>query len=659
MYSMILSIAHLPPTPPVRYEFSIADQRASCVPSPGSQAVMEINWDFTRQGPVTIKATAVTAGSRPSCVSGLVKMFETHNTQMLEQFVSLGMLAYDGTQKTLEFGDLVLNIVCQLHLDHMNSELVPSAPPLGPSAAEKPSAEVLSPEYVSPRGSSSLEHFELFEPKGADLVLALGTDVHTLDVTSMTDDELVRRLMNDESIPGWDLKQDTQVSLVYLKVFFNPRTMDYHPNTTWFFQWPADVRAMMDELNTQLVQLKSSSSFKAFAVETRFNIQMIHNWIQHGIKGELMHGPLLGWAKMKGHDLYMAKQDGLTFCMARVPGLSFEEYPFGDHGLDICIAIKHLLVQGGFWMGTSQRLPVCAQLPEQSTYDLNLALLVKEFGPMWQDNLNKEDFSMPSASGVSVLRCAPEGTKLLIKDMDLLKNNRIHFSRDVVPNGIQSLFHGPSPGMTWLLQGKAQWCWVLRRQAGGEVSMTWVRGGRRQTQDAAFQVDNIMDVAGGVSMAGLGIYTYHHQLTVEEGGLEKVIYLHLREPPAFKNKVDVFVLKEVTAHMESSLEYGAPTDSPFVPRKGLPGWVCQGRAFDWKHARSYIGWVWQEANNGAITFYYVTKNDMVVEIKQWAKGEPCYEMKTDGQALRIGVEVPCNTWMHADVQTWGARFFES
>ena len=52
----------------------------------------------------------------------------------------------------------------------------------------------------------------------------------------------------------------------------------------------------------------------------------------------------------------------------------------------------------------------------------------------------------------------------------------------------------------------------------------------------------------------------------------------------------------------------------------------------------------------------MTKNDTVVTIKQWAKGEPCYEMKTDGQALRIGVHVPCNTWMHADVQTWGAIF---
>ena len=105
--------------------------------------------------------------------------------------------------------------------------------------------------------------------------------------------------------------------------------------------------------------------------------------------------------------------------------------------------------------------------------------------------------------------------------------------------------------------------------------MTWVRGGRRQTQDAAFQVDNIMDVAGGVSMAGLGIYTYHHQLTVEEGGLEKVIYLHLREPPAFKNKVDVFVLKEVTAHMEGSFRLGSPLFHARVfqagsARAGLP-----------------------------------------------------------------------------------------
>ena len=65
-----------------------------------------------------------------------------------------------------------------------------------------------------------------------------------------------------------------------------------------------------------------------------------------------------------------------------------------------------------------------------------MALLAKEFGLMWKEDLDKSDFSMPSASGVSVLRQAPEGIKLLIKDEDLLRDNPIHFSRDVMPNGV-------------------------------------------------------------------------------------------------------------------------------------------------------------------------------------------------------------------------------
>ena len=197
-----------------------------------------------------------------------------------------------------------------------------------------------------------------------------------------------------------------------------------------------------------------------------------------------------------------------------------------------------------------------------------------------------------------------EYVKLMVKDEGLLKNNLIQWRRGVPKDGINALFHGPSPGTTWLLQGKAQWCWALRRQAGGEVTMTWLRGGRRISQEAAFEVENVMDVKEGVHMSGLGIYNFHHMLCVEEGGEDKIIYMHLREPPLFKNKVDVFVLLETTAHMQTSLEYGSPAHSPFVPRKGIGGWVLQGLPFDKRLPRSHIGWVWQEANNGAIEFYF-------------------------------------------------------
>ena len=58
--------------------------------------------------------------------------------------------------------------------------------------------------------------------------------------------------------------------------------------------------------------------------------------------------------------------------------------------------------------------------------------------------------------------------------------------------------------------------------------------------------------------------------------------------------------------MQCSLEYGAPTDSPFVPRKGRSGLVLQGVTLDAQHHGSYIGWVWQDANNGAIELDDVT-----------------------------------------------------
>ena len=143
----------------------------------------------------------------------------------------------------------------------------------------------------------------------------------------------------------------------------DPETMDYMPNTAWQCKWPTDVCAMMEELHMQLNAFKNTDAFGGLAHETCFDIQVLHKWIQHGLRGELMHGPLLGWAKMKGHHLYMAEQDGLEFCMSRVPGASFDQYPFVEHSHDVCVAIKRCLVQGGFWLSTSQRLPTLAQLP--------------------------------------------------------------------------------------------------------------------------------------------------------------------------------------------------------------------------------------------------------------------------------------------------------
>ena len=49
------------------------------------------------------------------------------------------------------------------------------------------------------------------------LVLALGTEGHGFDVTSMNDNEVVQRLMRVETIPGWDYTLDCKDNLVNIK----------------------------------------------------------------------------------------------------------------------------------------------------------------------------------------------------------------------------------------------------------------------------------------------------------------------------------------------------------------------------------------------------------------------------------------------------------
>jgi len=118
----------------------------------------------------------------------------------------------------------------------------------------------------------------------------------------------------------------------------------------------------------------------------------------------------------------------------------------------------------------------------------------------------------------------------------MLANNIIYYHRGAPPDGADSMFHGVE-AETWLLQGKAQWCWVVRRESGCQVSLHWIRGGRRVQSAEEFVVENVMNVSSGVAMSGIANYHYDHGLYIEEGGLKKLVYMHLKEPPLFVNKV--------------------------------------------------------------------------------------------------------------------------
>jgi len=122
------------------------------------------------------------------------------------------------------------------------------------------------------------------------------------------------------------------------------------------------------------------------------------------------------------------------------------------------------------------------------------------------------------------------------EDLKLLTNTPICHHRGPPPDGIESFFHG-SLSETWLLQGKGRWAWILRKEHVGNASMTWMRGVTRYACSEEFEPDQIMDVSGGITMAGLAHFHYNHGLYIEEGGLQKLLYMKLSEPPHHVNKV--------------------------------------------------------------------------------------------------------------------------
>ena len=113
----------------------------------------------------------------------------------------------------------------------------------------------------------------------------------------------------------------------------------------------------------------------------------------------------------------------------------------------------------------------------------------------------------------------------------------------------------------------------------------------------------------------------------------------------------------------ASTWYGAPVDGPFVPRRGQAGWVREGKPWDSRFPASCRDWVWQEANNGAITFYSVTVDDRVITLMQHSAGEAVYWRKDDegqeGTWSRLNLEVPSpHQWMCMGVQERGRPIFE-
>ena len=91
----------------------------------------------------------------------------------------------------------------------------------------------------------------------------------------------------------------------YLVIQYNCAAGDYLPQSIWHqYAWPMRLRHQVHEVIVQLESIKGSC-FLRMSSESQLTLKIALCWCKHCLSGHLVHGVWLGWAKMKGQNIYL------------------------------------------------------------------------------------------------------------------------------------------------------------------------------------------------------------------------------------------------------------------------------------------------------------------------------------------------------------------
>ncbi|CAJ1409692.1 unnamed protein product [Effrenium voratum] len=278
-------------------------------------------------------------------------------------------------------------------------------------------------------------------------------------------------------------------------------------------------------LAEQLALMEKNGDFMKLSEQSQYDMQVTSAWCRHLGRGIVPHGPLLGWARLMGHELYyhIFSQDQPPFLMAKVPGLTYQEYPFFGHTKDIVDGVKDLLMQAGLWRAPTLRIPVGMSIPSQSLVQMNTQILNTLF---------------PDKQGLPIL---PDNVDLRVLSPEVQRHSPFRVISGQPPAGGDSMFFDDSTNRSWYLQGKSHYAYCMslgrvltRKPGGGQIVLDWVRRADVPGHKH-FQVISVMP-ADAPDLHGIGRFRYHRGLYCEEGGAAKALYLELVDRELIRGK---------------------------------------------------------------------------------------------------------------------------
>ncbi|CAJ1406487.1 unnamed protein product [Effrenium voratum] len=245
------------------------------------------------------------------------------------------------------------------------------------------------------------------------------------------------------------------------------------------------------------------------AVDRRLLLIGLLRFFQLAAKGILIHGPLLGWAKVVGDSIFCYeqtvpnRQETISYLMPRRHGLEFGLYPWHAHLKDAVKGTKGMLTALGEWHHAVQDVREAGL-----TYSLNQADLTNLATTQLQIN---QTMRQRALAGVNQPHQLPAQTVLHILDEGEMRRNTYEFLEQRMSVWLQSL---------------GQFFWVFVINEANSMECYKVMG---ETVEGSFCVYDVKPVPMQMNM--ISTWSIRSGLFSKEADQYYAHFIFLQRPP--------------------------------------------------------------------------------------------------------------------------------
>ena len=346
--------------------------------------------------------------------------------------------------------------------------------------------------------------------------------------------ETLNMMLAKRDVPGLTRGCNPKTDLSWMACGYSQLVRAY-PEEQWFQNFiKEDLRTKGSRVLGKLRQLRAITD-----VNSPMNLKALDMFLAFTDKveaGVMLHGPLLGYAFVKEHELYTYIQEGLEpYTLPRYSAYSDMDYPYTEHVAVAMEALQELCMSFGVWDFAPQDVRGQTALrPLESHKDGNSRLINHHFARVAVDKL-----------------VLPEGVVATYSLPEYMEKRKFRLqSTEEMSLTIQTFFM-KDEAVTWWMQAKLQYMMAITHEDGQlqlfKLPITILDGG-------------VMEV-GRVQRRTMFLntmdnYEVQAAITMPHEGCDVALILHLQKPGTMGQnpmRLHLIRLNQVPAEAEAKM----------------------------------------------------------------------------------------------------------